>query len=244
MSKPQATKDSGLRQTSPVSGNVERWVVLGFLALGLIGLLYFFDVRGLLRETLAQVARLGAWAPLIFVLVYVLAAVLFVPGSALTLGAGALFGVVRGSIYVSIASTLAAGVAFLLGRYVARDWVAKKIQGNATFDSIDRALADEGWKIVLLTRLSPVFPFTLLNYAFGLTRVGFREYILWSWIGMMPGTVLYVYLGSLVNLGAGAQQRTPAQWTAYGLGLAATVAVTVVITRIAKRALANKTRSK
>ncbi len=244
MIRPQPTKEFDRPNIFSKKRTVARWTLLGLLALGLIILLIFFDVRGLLSEALAQVKKLGVWGPLIFVLVYVLAAVLFVPGSALTLGAGAVFGVVRGSIYVSIASTLAAGVAFLLGRYVARDWIAKKIQGNATFDSIDRSLADEGWKIVLLTRLSPVFPFTLLNYAFGLTRVRFREYILWSWIGMMPGTVLYVYLGSLVNLGAGAQQRTPAQWTAYGLGLAATIAVTLVITRMAKRALANKTKSK
>ena len=244
MSNLQSSKDSVPRKTPAEKRGLARCILLGTLAVGLIILPLIIDVLGLLRDTLAQVEKLGVWGPFIFVLVYVLAAVLFVPGSVLTLGAGAVFGVVRGSIYVSIASTLAAGAAFLLGRYVARDWIAKKIQGNATFDSIDRALADEGWKIVLLTRLSPVFPFTLLNYAFGLTRVTFREYMLWSWIGMMPGTVLYVYLGSLVNLGAGAQQRTPAQWTAYGLGLAATIAVTLVITRMSKRALANKTKSK
>lgn len=101
----------------------------------------------------------------------------------------------------------------------------------------------EGWKIVLLTRLSPVFPFTLLNYAFGLTRVSLRDYVLASWIGMMPGTVIYVYLGSLARAGVANHERTPTEWALYGVGLIATVAVTVVVTRIARRALAKRTAS-
>ena len=163
---------------------------------------------------------------------------LFLPGSILTLGAGALFGVVKGSILVSISATLGATAAFLVGRYLARDWVAKKIEGNSKFSAIDQAVAREGWKIVGLVRLSPVFPFSLLNYAFGLTRVSLRDYMLASWIGMMPGTVMYVYIGSLAH--AGAQQTTPLQWALRGLGLVATIAVTLVLTRIAKKALAKK----
>ena len=168
---------------------------------------------------------------------------MLIPGSALGLGAGALFGVVRGSLLVSLGSTLGATCAFLLGRYLARGWVAKKIEGRASFAAIDRAVADEGWKIVFLTRLSPVFPFTLLNYAFGLTRVSLRDYVLASWIGMMPGTVMYVYLGSLARAGVADRQRTPAEWVLYGFGLLATVAVTVIVTRIARRALAKRTMS-
>ena len=104
-------------------------------------------------------------------------------------------------------------------------------------------MAAEGWRVVALTRLSPVFPFSLLNYAFGLTQVSFRGYLLASWIGMMPGTVMYVYLGSLARLGTGTSQRSPAEWTLYGVGLAATLAVTVLITRIARRALAQRTQN-
>jgi len=150
-----------------------------------------------------------------------------------------LFGVAWGSVYVSIGATLGATAAFLVGRYFARAWVTAKIEGSEKFAAIDRAVGDEGWKIVGLTRLSPVFPFTLLNYAFGLTRVRLRDYVLASWIGMLPGTVMYVYLGSLAR--AGAHQRTPGEWALYALGLAATVAVTVIITRIARRALAKRT---
>lgn len=203
----------------------------------------FFDVRGMLRDSLEAIARLGPWGPALFVLIYVLATVLFIPGSALTLGAGAVFGVAWGSLYVSIASTLGATAAFLVGRYLARGWVAKKIEGNASFAAIDRAVADEGWKIVGLTRLSPVFPFTLLNYAFGLTRVTLRNYIIASWIGMMPGTVMYVYLGSLARVGAAGEKKSPAELALYGVGLVATLAITVFITRIARRALAQRTQS-
>src|SRR5262249_33104555 len=121
----------------------------------------------------------------------------------------------------------------------ARDAIARKIEKHEKFVTIDRAVADEGWKIVLLTRLSPVFPFTLLNYAFGLTRVKLSHYAVASWLGMIPGTVMYVYLGSLVNVG-GHRQRTTGEWILYGVGLLATVAVTVFVTRLARNALAKK----
>jgi uncharacterized membrane protein YdjX (TVP38/TMEM64 family) len=202
-----------------------------------------FDVRALLREALVSIEQLGAWGQVLFVAIYVVATVLLIPGSGLGLGAGALFGVVRGSLLVSLASTLGATCGFLLGRYLARDWVAKKIQGNASFAAIDRAVAAEGWKIVFLTRLSPLFPFTLLNYAFGLTRLSLRDYVLASWIGMMPGTVMYVYLGSLARAGLADRQRTPAEWALYAVGLLATIAVAVVATRIARRALVKRTNA-
>jgi uncharacterized membrane protein YdjX (TVP38/TMEM64 family) len=167
--------------------------------------------------------------------------VLFVPGSVLTLGAGAVFGVAWGSVYVSLGATLGATAAFLVGRYLARDAIARKIEGNARFAAIDQAVAIEGWRIVGLTRLSPVFPFTLLNYAFGLTRVKLGHYVLASWIGMMPGTVMYVYLGSLARAASGIPLRTPGEWVLYGIGLLATVVVTLLVTRLARKALADKT---
>jgi uncharacterized membrane protein YdjX (TVP38/TMEM64 family) len=177
----------------------------------------------------------------LFALLYVLATVLFLPGSILTLGAGAVYGVVQGAILVSLSATLGATAAFLVGRHFARKWVVKQIEGNAAFQAIDEAVAEEGWKIVGLTRLSPIFPFNLLNYAFGVTRVRLRDYVVASWIGMMPGTLMYVYLGSLagslVTLGAGQRVRTPAEWALYVVGLLATAAVTVVVTRIARAAL-------
>jgi uncharacterized membrane protein YdjX (TVP38/TMEM64 family) len=199
------------------------------------------NAPALLRSALDWIQALGPWGPVLFALLYVLATVLFLPGSILTLGAGAVYGVVQGAILVSFSATLGATAAFLVGRHVARGWVAKQIEGNAAFQAIDEAVAEEGWKIVGLTRLSPIFPFNLLNYAFGVTRVRLRDYVLASWIGMMPGTLMYVYLGSLagslVTLGAGQRARTPAEWALYVVGLLATVAVTVVVTRIARAAL-------
>ena len=218
-----------------------RKLLLALAAAAAVGALIYFDARALLRPALDAIQGLGAWGPVIFVLLYIVAAVLFVPGSALTLGAGALFGVGLGSALVSVGATLGATAAFLVGRYLARDWVAKKIAGNAAFAAIDRAVAAEGWKIVGLTRLSPAFPFTLLNYAFGLTRVSLRDYVLASWIGMMPGTVMYVYVGSLARA-AGDRTRTPGEWALLGVGLLATIAVTVFITRIARAALAKRTQ--
>jgi uncharacterized membrane protein YdjX (TVP38/TMEM64 family) len=199
-----------------------------------------------LKNALDWIRGLGPLAPIAFVAIYIAACVLFLPGSILTIGAGVIFGVVRGTIYVSIAATLGAAAAFLVGRYFARDWIARKLEGNAKFKAIDEAVGREGWKIVLLTRLSPVFPFNLLNYAYGLTRVPLRHYVLASWVGMIPGTILYVYIGSLSGdlAGAGAGTgvaRTPAGWVLDVVGLIATVAVVVYVTRIGSRALREKT---
>jgi uncharacterized membrane protein YdjX (TVP38/TMEM64 family) len=216
---------------------LRRGVILA-IVLVVAGVLFVtFDIRALLLEALTWLGQLGASGQVLFVAIYVVATVLLIPGSVLGLGAGAMFGVVRGSLLVSLASTLGATCAFLFGRYLARDSVAQKLQGKASFAAIDQAVAREGWKIVLLTRLSPVFPFTLLNYAFGLTRVSLRDFVLASWIGMLPGTVMFVYLGSLARAGVADRQRSPAEWTLYAVGLLATIGVAIIATRIARRAL-------
>jgi uncharacterized membrane protein YdjX (TVP38/TMEM64 family) len=237
--------------TAPVpptakSGFRWKWLLYLGVAVALIAAAVvafkYFDGQELLKQAIDWVGQLGPWGPIIFIAIYILATVLFIPGSVLTLGAGAVFGVVWGSIYVSIASTLGATAAFLVGRYLARDAIARKIEGNERFAAIDKAVAKEGWKIVGLTRLSPVFPFTLLNYAFGLTQVKLWHYMLASWIGMMPGTIMYVYLGSLAQAATGDRARTTGEWVLYGVGLLATVVVTVFVTRVAKKALAKKTK--
>jgi pyruvate/2-oxoglutarate dehydrogenase complex dihydrolipoamide dehydrogenase (E3) component/uncharacterized membrane protein YdjX (TVP38/TMEM64 family) len=237
---PEAGALAQQQQTSSRASSRWKWLLYAIAAVAVVLVLKYFHVQDLLKAALDWIGKLGPWGPVIFVALYVVATVLFVPGSVLTLGAGALFGVVLGSVCVSISATLGATAAFLVGRYLARDAIARKIEKNQTFATIDRAVADEGWKIVLLTRLSPVFPFTLLNYAFGLTRVKLGHYVLASWVGMIPGTVMYVYLGSLVNVGAGHRQRTTGEWILYGVGLLATVAVTVFVTRLARSALAKK----
>lgn len=228
------------KRAAKTSVSLRKGIIVAVVAVAVVVLFTQFDVRALLRETLDWTQGIGPWGQVLFVLIYIAATVLLIPGSALGLGAGAVFGVVRGSLLVSLGSTLGATCAFLLGRHLARGWVARKIEGRASFAAIDRAVAGEGWKIVFLTRLSPVFPFTLLNYAFGLTRVSLRDYVLASWIGMMPGTVMYVYLGSLARAGVERRARTTGEWILYGVGLLATIIVTVFVTRLARKALANK----
>src|SRR5437867_5891455 len=233
-------------QSQATSSNIRlrwRWVLYTTVAVAVVLAVKNLHVQALLKEALDWIAELGPWGPVIFVGIYIVATVFFIPGSVLTLGAGAVFGVGLGSVCVSISATLGATAAFLVGRYLARDAIARRIEKNEKFAAIDRAVADEGWKIVFLTRLSLVFPFTLLNYAFGLTRVRLGQYVLASWIGMMPGTVMYVYLGSLINVGAGHRQRTTGEWVLYGVGLLATMAVTIFVTRVARKALEKKIAS-
>ncbi|MCX5826814.1 MAG: TVP38/TMEM64 family protein [Deltaproteobacteria bacterium] len=221
-------------------------IILAAIVVGLLLVARHFNLQQVFRDALAWIEAAGPIGPLVFFGLYIAACVFMLPGSILSLGAGAVFGVVNGSLLVSLSSSAGATAAFLVGRYLARDFVARRVAGNTTFSSMDEAVASEGWKIVGLTRLSPVFPFNLLNYAFGLTRVSLRDYVLASWIGMMPGTVMYVYLGSLAGslaeLGAkeSGHARSPAEWALYSVGLIATVAVTVVITRIARRALSRR----
>ena len=221
-----------------------RVIIFLLLAAGLVAAGILLDLGTHLRTLLEWVRGQGALGVIVFGAVYVLATVLFVPGSILTLGAGFIYGVVWGSITISIASTIGATAAFLVGRYFARDWIASKVAGNARFAAIDEAVGREGWKIVGLTRLSPVFPFNLSNYAYGLTKVSLRDYFFASWIAMFPGTVMYVYIGSLAGslatVGAEERARTPVEWALYAIGFVATVAVTVLVTRLARRALAQK----
>ncbi len=200
-----------------------------------------FNPQEWLRNALQWIDSLGTVGAIAFIILYIIATVAFLPGSILTLGAGVVFGVVWGSIYVFIGATLGATAAFLVGRYLARGWVAKKIADNKKFAAIDRAVGREGLKIVLLTRLSPIFPFNLLNYAFGVTDVSLKDYFIGS-VGMIPGTIMYVYIGSLAGnlamIGTQTQPTNPTvQWTIRIIGFIATVAVTVYVTRIAKKAL-------
>ncbi len=192
-------------------------------------------------DILKWIESLGYIGGVAFIAIYILSTIAFVPATILTLGAGVVFGAVWGSLYVFVGATLGAIAAFLVGRYLARDWVGKKIEGNQKFVAIDQAVAHSGFKIVLLTRLSPLFPFNLLNYAFGITGVSFKEYALAS-IGMLPATVMYVYIGSLAGdvarIGSEDQSTDAIKWGIRIIGFIATVAVTVYATRLAQKAIA------
>jgi len=189
----------------------------------------------------AWVDGLGVWGPLVFIVGYAAAVVVCAPAFLLTLAGGAIFGLVRGTVYVFVAAVTGSIGAFLVSRYVARGAIERRFGDNPRFVAIDRAVGAEGLRIVFLLRLSPAFPFTILNYVLGLTRVHLADYAIASF-GMIPGTILYVYYGKLAGdvaaLGAGqAAGRGPGYYAVAVIGLAATVLVTVMVSRIARRAL-------
>jgi uncharacterized membrane protein YdjX (TVP38/TMEM64 family) len=235
---------------SPKKARKIPWKAIG-AGLGVLVLFVaarLLPVADWLRDFNAWVKGLGPEGMVLYGLVYVIAAVLFVPGLVLTLGAGFAFGLLRGVIVVSLASTVAAALAFLIARHLARDRIEKLARKNEKFEAIDRAIGQKGWKIVALLRLSPLVPFSLSNYLYGLTAVKFVPYVLASWIAMLPATVLYVYLAAAGKAAAaaaagGAEKatRSPWEYVLFGVGLAATAAVTVLITRVARREL-EKTR--
>ena len=194
----------------------------------------------------AKADGLGFWGPIVLGAAYIVAALAFFPGSALTLTDGAVFGLGWGTVTVSLASTTAAALAFLIARYLARDKVARQAQRFPKFQAIDRAIGEGGWKIIAMLRLSPAVPFSLGNYLFGLTAIRFWPYVLASWLFMLPGTFMYVYLGHVGTEGlrsaAGTERgKTPAEWALLGVGLLATIAVTVYVTRLARKALRQQT---
>lgn len=206
-----------------------------------------FPVREQLAALLGWVGRRGALSGALLCLAWIPAAVLLVPGSVLTLGTGFLLGAGWGLVVVSIGSTIGATAAFLVGGRLGRDWVRERIGGHDRLRGVDGAIAREGFKVVLLLRLSPLIPYNALNYALSLTGVGLREYVIGSWLGMLPGTVLYVALGagarSLTAAMTGAGERSLA-WLALGAaGLAATAAAVWLVARAARRALAVHTRA-
>ena len=195
---------------------------------------------------LAQVvASAGIWGPLLFIGVYTVATLCLVPGSLLTLAAGALFGLGQGIFVVFLGALLGSTLAFLTSRYLARSTVESRLSRHARFAAVDRAIAQDGLRIVFLLRLSPIFPFALLNYALGLTRVRIRDYVL-AGFGMLPGTMLYVYYGKLAGdvaalAGGIAAPKGAGYWVVLSLGLLATVLVTGVVTRHARAALHSAT---
>jgi uncharacterized membrane protein YdjX (TVP38/TMEM64 family) len=192
----------------------------------------------------AWVESLGPLGPAVFIAGYAIATVAFIPGSILTLAGGAIFGLAKGTLIVFIGASLGSALAFLVARYLARSAIERRIEESSRFAAIDSAVAKQGLKIVFLLRLSPIFPFNLLNYALGLTRVSFRDYLIAS-IGMLPGSFLYVYygkaIGSLAAVAGGAEvDKGAGYWVVLALGLAATLIVTTIVTKIARKALSQE----
>lgn len=226
----------------PPAGAGGGWLKIGLLIAALVVIALLARSAGnYLPEFAAWIGERGMWGVLAFILGYAVATVVAFPCSLLTLAAGAIFGIAQGTAFVFIGAVLGSSAAFLIARYIARPTVEKRVASDPRFAQIDRAVGREGWKIVGLLRLSPLLPYNLLNYALGLTSVSFRDYLIGA-IGMIPGTLLYVYSGKVagelvVLAGGGGVERGTGYYIVLAIGLVATVGATVWVGRIARNAL-------
>lgn len=210
------------------------WVKPAILVVILIALIVLARILGLgerIGELRSWIEGLGIWGPFVFLVIYSVGVVAAVPGSALTIIAGALFGSLLGIIVVINAATLGASFCFLISRYFARDYVSTWLSKSEKFQRLDELTEKHGAVIVALTRLVPLFPFNLLNYGFGLTRVPFWTYVLWSWLCMLPGTMLYVVGADALTKGV-AEGEVP--WLLIGL-LGGVVILLLLLVPIARK---------
>jgi len=220
--------------------SVRLWIAV-LLAAGVLLAVRLLPIQAFLQTLLAEIEEAGAWGPLLLALAYIPATIFLVPGALLSLGAGFAFGVALGTATVSVGSTLGTTAAFLLGRTLLRGWVTGQLAERPRLKAVDGAVARQGFKIVLLIRLSPAFPYNLMGYVFGVTRVRFRDHMLASWLGMLPGTILYVTLGSggrhLAEAAADGPHEGPGHWIVFSLGLLATLLGAAYVSRVARRAI-------
>jgi len=220
---------------------------MGVVLLGIVAIGRQMPLETWLASLRVHLDAFGAWGPVAFAALYIAAALFLIPGSILTLAAGALFGVVAGTLTVWVAATASAALAFLIARYFARDSVAQRLAHRTRFVAIDRAIGEQGWKIVGLLRLSPVVPFSISNYLYGLTSIPFGPYVLVSALAMLPATFFYVSLGSVAAagvetaVGTGDSDPSPLEWSLRVVGVAATAAVVILVTRLARKALRETT---
>jgi uncharacterized membrane protein YdjX (TVP38/TMEM64 family) len=219
--------------------NYWKWIAIGLGLIALSVAVSFLPVAQWVKAFTGWIRHLGVAGALIFIAVYALAAVLFLPGAIFTIAAGLVYGIAGGTAVALAGATLGAGLAFLAARYLVRGRIEEFARKNSKFGALDDAIGDEGWKIVGLLRLSPLIPFNVSNYFYGLTSIGFWPYLVASCVGMLPGTLLYAYLGAIGQAGleGGNKGYSPLKWTFLGIGLLATIAVTVFVSRVAKKAL-------
>ncbi len=208
-------------------------IILVVCLAALMAASYAFKLGDRLGELREWIESLGSLGPAVYLVIYILAVILAVPGSVISIMAGLLFGSVLGVILVSVGSTVGAGLAFVIARHWARDAVAERLDRNPKFHKLDRMTAEHGSIIVAITRLVPLFPFNLLNYGFGLTSVPFRTYLFWSWLCMLPGTVLFV-VGADTIAQTLKQGKVP--WLLIGI-LVLTIGLITLLVRKAKAKL-------
>lgn len=236
--------DGGLEGDTAIKGTLLAGVLLvGFVG-GFAGLGYVYkeQINSFLTQFSGFIEGYGPAGYALFVAVYAGLEILAIPAIPLTMSAGLLFGSFIGTIIVSISGTVAASVAFLIARYFARERILKLVEGNKKFLAIDKAIGENGFRVVTLLRLSPLLPFSLGNYLYGLTSVKFIPYVLGSWLGMLPGSWAYVSAGAfgraiLQEESDGGVPGGNGQLLTLGLGLLVTVLAATYVTRLAKDAV-------
>ncbi len=216
-----------------------KWIVVAVVVVTLSILASVLPVKDWLRQFIGWVQQLGPVGVFVFILAYAIATVLFLPGWIFTVSAGLIYGIVGGTLVALSGAIIGATFAFLVARYLLRQNIEEITKKNPRFAAIDQAIGKNGWKIVGLLRLSPLIPFNLSNYFYGITSIRFGAYVLVSAIGMIPGTLLYAYLGAIGQAGisGGNSHRSNWQYVLLAVGLIATIAVTILVSRIAKNAL-------
>ena len=199
---------------------------------------FFLPIEEWMQTFNRWIQDLGAVGMVVFAAIYIIATVLLFPGSILTLAAGLAFGL-WGFPLVVVAASAGAALAFVVGRHLARDLVERRLGDSQRFRAIDQAVAEDGWKIVGLLRLSPLLPFNLQNYIYGLTDIRFSHYLAATFFGIMPGSLMYVYFGAAGKAAlSGDEGGDPVlKWTLFGIGLVATIVVTVIISKKARAKL-------
>lgn len=216
-----------------------KWIVVGVIVITLSVLSALLPVKEWVREFVAWVQQLGPAGVIVFIVAYALATVFFLPGWIFTVSAGLIYGIVGGTLVALAGAIIGASLAFLVARYLLRQNIEELTRKNPRFGAIDEAIGKNGWKIVGLLRLSPLIPFNLSNYFYGITSISFAAYVAVSAIGMIPGTLMYAYLGAIGQAGisGGASPHSKWQYVLLAIGLIATIAVTILVSRIAKNAL-------
>jgi len=216
-----------------------KWIVVALVVITLSILTAVLPVKDWIRGFIGWVQQLGPPGVIVFIVVYALATVLFLPGWIFTVSAGHIYGIAGGTLVALAGAITGATLAFLVARYLLRQHIEEFAKKNPRFQAIDAAIGKNGWKIVGLLRLSPLIPFNFSNYFYGITSISLGAYVAVSAVGIIPGTLLYAYLGAIgqASISGGASQHSKWQYVLLGVGLMATVAVTILVSRIAKNAL-------
>ena len=217
------------------------------VSLGLFIISRFIAVADILAAVQERVMHLGAWSAVCYPLLYACCNVLLLPGGVLSIGGGFFFGLWWGFLIILVGNVVGAAISFFISRWIGRRWLRRTLMRNATLEALEPAVEREGWKIILLSQLHPLFPTSLLNYLYGLTQISFRTCMLWVAIGQAPGLFLYAYLGTLGQLGLnllrGKSHPRGVEYLIWGGGLATSVIVLAILGKIALRLLQEAERS-